>query len=511
MRATTLREVRDGLRDVVNTERGTGKKARIKGFEVAGKTGTSQVVKMGKERLKAAQVPWQHRDHAWFVAYAPVDAPEIAVAAIVEHAEGGGGAVAAPVVRGGDPEICRVEEGTRETTSMLRIDRRLLAHFDWPLLACTLLVVGCGLMTVLSATHAPGRLVSGLVLRQATWAGIGLVGLLAALSFDYHWLERYGYFLYAGALLLLLATALLGASGGGARRWIGLGPFSIQPSEFAKLGLVIALARYLHRQVGDRTLALRSLVVPVVLLVPPAVLILKQPDLGTVIVLGLTVAAVLLVAGLRLRFVFLVVAVLVPAVPFLWQHLKPYQQRRVLTFVNPDADPLGAGYHIIQSKIAIGSGMLEGKGFLHGTQDRLNFLPEQHTDFIFRRLCGGVGVHRRGCVDHPLHGVALALFHGGDAGARRLRAAPRLRAHGGDLLSGRRQYRHGHRLAAGRRHYPAVPQLRRLVAPGQHARHRPADEHQHAAVHVLKDWFVRSVSRVELRPGTLSGSIGGIG
>jgi rod shape determining protein RodA len=266
---------------------------------------------------------------------------------------------------------------------MLRIDRRLLAHFDWPLLACTLLVVGCGLLTVLSATHVPGHVFSGLLVRQALWAGIGLIGMLAALSFDYHWLERYGYFLYGGALALLLATALLGSSGGGARRWIGIGPFSIQPSEFAKIALVVALARYLHRQVGDRTLILRALPVPVLLLVPPAVLILKQPDLGTVIVLALTVATVLLVAGLRLRFVFLVAAVLVPAVPFLWKHLKPYQQRRVITFINPDADPLGAGYHIIQSKIAIGSGMLQGKGFLHGTQDRLNFLPEQHTDFIF--------------------------------------------------------------------------------------------------------------------------------
>jgi rod shape determining protein RodA len=266
---------------------------------------------------------------------------------------------------------------------MLRIDRRLLVHFDWPLLACTLLIVGCGLMTVLSATYAPGHLVSGLVARQAMWAGVGLVGLLAALSFDYHWLERYGYFLYAGALVLLLATALLGSSGGGARRWIGVGPFSIQPSEFAKIALVVGLACCLHRQVGERTLRLRSLLVPVLLLVPPALLILKQPDLGTVIVLGLTVAVVLLVAGLRLRLVFIVVAVLAPAVPSLWQHLKPYQQRRVLTFINPDADPLGAGYHIIQSKIAIGSGMLQGKGFLHGTQDRLNFLPEQHTDFIF--------------------------------------------------------------------------------------------------------------------------------
>jgi rod shape determining protein RodA len=266
---------------------------------------------------------------------------------------------------------------------MLRIDRRLVAHFDWPLLACALLVISCGLTTVLSATHTSGHMVSSLVVRQAMWAGLGIIGLLAAVSFDYHWLERYGYFLYSAALALLLLTAVLGSSGGGARRWIVLGPVSLQTSEFVKLALVVALARYLHRQVGDRTLSLRALLVPALLLAPPAALILKQPDLGTVVVLALSVAAVLLVAGLRLRLVLIMAAVLVPAVPFLWSHLKPYQQRRVVTFINPDADPLGAGYHIIQSKIAIGSGMVQGKGFLHGTQNRLNFLPEQHTDFIF--------------------------------------------------------------------------------------------------------------------------------
>ncbi len=266
---------------------------------------------------------------------------------------------------------------------MLRIDRRLIAHFDWPLLACALLVIGCGLMTVLSATHTPGRAVSSLLLRQIMWAGLGVIGLLAALSFDYHRLERYGYFVYAGALLLLLLTAVMGASGGGARRWIVLGPASLQTSEFAKLALVVGLARHLHRHVGERALPLRALVVPLLLLAPPAILILKQPDLGTVVVLTVSAAAVLLVAGLRLRLVLIMAAVLVPAVPHVWHHLKPYQQRRILTFVNPSADPLGAGYHIIQSRIAIGSGMLQGKGFLHGTQNRLNFLPEQHTDFIF--------------------------------------------------------------------------------------------------------------------------------
>jgi rod shape determining protein RodA len=266
---------------------------------------------------------------------------------------------------------------------MLRIDRRLAAHFDWPLLACTLLIVACGLLSVLSATHSSGRLVSPLVVRQALWAGAGIVCMLAALSFDYHWLERYGWIPYVLAILLLVVVALMGASGGGARRWIALGPFSLQPSEFAKLALIVALARHLHRQAGETALRMRAPLVPLLLLAPVVALILKQPDLGTAVVLCMTTGLLLLMAGLRLRLVLAVAAVVIPAVPYLWHHLKPYQQRRILTFIDPQADPLGAGYHIIQSKIAIGSGLVQGKGFLHGTQNHLNFLPEQHTDFIF--------------------------------------------------------------------------------------------------------------------------------
>jgi len=266
---------------------------------------------------------------------------------------------------------------------MLRIDRRLITHFDWLLLVCTLLVIGCGLVTVLSATHSPGRLVSPLAVRQAMWAGAGLICMLLALSFDYHWLERYGWIPYVLGIILLLAVTVAGSSGGGARRWIDLGPVSLQPSEFAKLALIIALVRYLHRQAGDTPLTLRALIVPFALLVPVAALILKQPDLGTAVVVCMTAGMVLLLSGLRLRWILAVAAVVVPVAPYLWHHLKPYQQRRILTFIDPQADPLGAGYHIIQSKIAIGSGLLHGKGFLRGTQNHLNFLPEQHTDFIF--------------------------------------------------------------------------------------------------------------------------------
>ncbi len=269
---------------------------------------------------------------------------------------------------------------------MFRIDRRLITHLDWPLLACALLVICCGLVTVLSATHSHGHLLSGLLLRQAMWAGLGIIGLGAALSFDYHWLERYGYFVYGAAVPLLLLTAAFGSSGGNARRWLVIGPLSFQTSEYAKLALVVTLACYLHRQISDRRLPLRAVIVPVLLLAPLAFLILRQPDLGTVVVLGLTVGVVLLIAGLRLRLVLILAAVLAPSLPYAWHHLKDYQRQRILTYLNPEADPLGAGYHIWQSKIAIGSGMVEGKGYLNGTQNRLKFLPEQHTDFIFAVL-----------------------------------------------------------------------------------------------------------------------------
>jgi len=219
--------------------------------------------------------------------------------------------------------------------------------------------------------------------RQAVWIGISLVVLLATLSFDYRRLDRYGIPMYAATLLLLCLVPLLGTSGGGARRWLPVGPVSLQPSEFMKIALVVALASNLHRWAGGPRLALRRLVGPVLMLAAPAYLVLAQPDLGTVIVLGAGWVAVLLLAGLPLRLVFAAVLVIGAALPYAWEHLKPYQKQRVESYLHPQSDPLGAGYHARQSKIAIGSGMVHGKGYLRGTQNQLRFLPEQHTDFIF--------------------------------------------------------------------------------------------------------------------------------
>jgi rod shape determining protein RodA len=206
--------------------------------------------------------------------------------------------------------------------------------------------------------------------------------MILVLLFDYRRLERSGVIVYVLVLLAVFAVPIIGRVGGGSRRWITLGPMSLQPSEFMKLGLVVILARYFARTRQTR-LGLRDAIVPLLLTALPGVAILAQPDLGTVAVLAIVSLTMLVLGGVRLRWLAAMATPLFVLAPLLWGHLKGYQQKRILTFLDPDLDPLGAGYHVIQSKIAVGSGMLWGKGFLQGTQNHLNFLPEQHTDFIF--------------------------------------------------------------------------------------------------------------------------------
>jgi rod shape determining protein RodA len=267
------------------------------------------------------------------------------------------------------------------------VDRRLLYNFDGFLLLTTLAIVGVGAVTIYSATFDPARPgVHAFAWRQAMWGAAGLVAALVMSTFDYRKLERWAYVVYGAGLVLLLLVPLVGTVGGGSRRWIALGPVSVQPSEMMKLGLIIALARYFHGHVPPAGLRLRDLAVPALLTVPPVFLILEQPDLGTAGVFVCVFASMVFLAGLSRRTVMILlgaVLLVLPAIPILKSHLKPYQVRRIEIFLDPDLDPLGAGYHITQSKIAIGSGGLTGKGFLNGTQNQLDFLPEQHTDFIF--------------------------------------------------------------------------------------------------------------------------------
>lgn len=274
--------------------------------------------------------------------------------------------------------MCRQREQT------VQIDRRLISHFDWTLFLLVLIVVGIGITTIYSANYnlATGH-AGALPMRQLTWLGLGLVAMFVAISFDYHYIDRLAYPFYGLMLLLLILVVIVGHSGGGSQRWINLGFFRLQPSEPAKLAIVLIMAKYFQADEPANGYYLRNLLVPFAVVAPLIFLTLIQPDLGTAIILGIVFMSMVLMGGLRLRSFSYLVAAGLALLPVAWQFLKPYQRNRILTFLDPDRDPLGAGYHVIQSQIAVGSGKLFGKGWLHGTQNRLNFLPEQHTDFIF--------------------------------------------------------------------------------------------------------------------------------
>lgn len=266
----------------------------------------------------------------------------------------------------------------------MQIDRRLISHLDWTLLLLALTIVGIGIVTIYSANYdmAEGH-AGALPMRQVTWLGLGLIAMFGAMSFDYHYIDRLAYPFYGAMLVLLILVIIIGHSSGGSQRWINLGFFRLQPSEPAKLAIVLLMAKYFQTDEPPKGYYLRDLWVPVALVAPLVFLTLIQPDLGTAIILGVVFISMVLMGGLRLRSFSYLVAAGIAFLPLAWQFLKPYQRNRILTFLDPDRDPLGAGYHVIQSQIAIGSGKIFGKGFMHGTQNRLNFLPEQHTDFIF--------------------------------------------------------------------------------------------------------------------------------
>ena len=202
------------------------------------------------------------------------------------------------------------------------------------------------------------------------------------MNFDYKILQRYGNYFYIFNLVLLILVMLVGQTALGAQRWIALGPISIQPSEFSKLIMIIALAAMLEKR-GGKINTLGELLPVAAYVGVPFLLVLKQPDLGTSLVFLAIFFGMVFAAGIRLRMLAWIFGLGIAAMPVVWHFLKGYQKMRIMVFMDPNVDPLGAGYHIIQSKIAIGSGMLFGKGLFSGTQSQLNFLPENHTDFIF--------------------------------------------------------------------------------------------------------------------------------
>src|SRR6185312_3515208 len=203
---------------------------------------------------------------------------------------------------------------------------------------------------------------------------------------------RYAYWFYFIAMGLVAAVDVIGVVGMGAQRWLHFGFFQIQPSEVMKVALILALARYFHSAMLEDVARPTYLVVPILMVLAPVALVLKQPDLGTAMMLMLMAGAVFFLAGVRLWMFGIVLALAGAAGPLAWKFLKPYQKDRIFTFLEPESDPLGAGYHILQSKIALGSGGLFGKGFLQGSQSHLNFLPEKQTDFIFTMLAEEMGI-----------------------------------------------------------------------------------------------------------------------
>ena len=266
---------------------------------------------------------------------------------------------------------------------------------SWGLVLLICAAAGFGIAVLYSA--ADGSM-EPWAAKQTIRFAIALILMVGAALLDIrHWF-RAAYWVYAIVLALVVAVDLRGFVGMGAQRWIDLGVIQLQPSELMNVVVVLALARYFHSLSGEEVGRIRYLILPALTVGVPAALVLKQPDLGTAVMLLMGGAALFFIAGVRLRYFALTAAAAATALPGVWHFLRDYQKSRIYTFLDPDSDPLGAGYHILQSKIALGSGGLFGKGFLQGSQSHLSFLPEKQTDFIFTTLAeefglvGGLGL-----------------------------------------------------------------------------------------------------------------------
>jgi len=278
--------------------------------------------------------------------------------------------------------------------------------------ALVLLVALLGLVGYLVLYSAAGGSHAPWAWRHAVRFAFGFALMLAVALVDIRLVYRLAYPAYAACLLALVAVDAVGAFVKGAQRWLDLGIVRVQPSEIAKLALVLALARFYHALRPEEVRDPRHLPVPLAMIGLPFLLVVAQPDLGTALLLAATGGAMLFLAGVPVWLFLLGGTTMAAAAPVVWARLLPYQRERLLTFLDPERDPLGAGYHVIQSKIALGAGGLNGRGFLHGTQAQLGFLPEKHTDFAFAVLAeetGFLGALVLLLLNLALIGVALAV------------------------------------------------------------------------------------------------------
>jgi len=264
-------------------------------------------------------------------------------------------------------------------------DRRLLESFDWVLLFTVITISIIGFFSIYSASYSYGTETTYFQ-KQVLFFFIGLTALFATVMVDYRVMLKFALIIHIFFILLLVLVLFYGYGGSGSdvSRWIKIGPYFMQPSEYVKYSLVFYLAYHFSefRKIGD--LGVKDILVPSIMTLIPFLLIMKQPDLGTAILLIIVFAALIFLVGIRFKVVLITFIMGLISFPFAWLYiLKPYQRNRIETFLNPELDPLDKGYQIIQSKIAVGSGQLWGKGYLKGTQAYLNFLPARHTDFIF--------------------------------------------------------------------------------------------------------------------------------
>jgi len=286
-----------------------------------------------------------------------------------------------------------------------------LWQINWSLVLLLCVVAGVGFAMLYSAA---GGSIDPWASKHLIRFSFGLVVMIFIALVDIRFWLKYAYVFYFIALILLVLVELSGLIGMGAKRWLDLGYFNLQPSELMKIALVLALARYFHGASIEDARRSSQMIAPLLMVTLPTALILRQPDLGTALMLLMASGAIFFAAGVQVWKFGVIIASGLAASPIAWQFMRDYQKDRVLMFLNPEADPLGAGYHIIQSKIALGSGALMGKGFMSGTQGRLNFLPEMQTDFIFTLLAeefgmvGGVGLLTLYCLI-LIFGIAIAM------------------------------------------------------------------------------------------------------
>jgi rod shape determining protein RodA len=260
--------------------------------------------------------------------------------------------------------------------------RQLWRNIPWAVLVVAGMIAALGVWNLASASRAaPAPMWKS----QIYWFLIGLGACAAAMSLDYRYLLKLAYPAYGFVMLLLLAVAYKGRAAMGAQRWLDLGPMHLQPSELMKIAIILVMARFFHEDPRTKEgYSLPQLWQPALLLLLPMGLVMKQPDLGTSMMIAAVAGSIMLVAKVRWKSLLALAVAAVGAAVFAWNYLlKDYQKKRVLTFIDPEGDVLGAGYHASQSLIAVGSGQEFGKGWGHGTQTQLSFLPEQHTDFVF--------------------------------------------------------------------------------------------------------------------------------